>query len=78
MMEHPGVRFPEIEYLGRDYMLYRKSMLGEIQKESSFDKVEHKISPRYNEVMVLSKDEYDGIEVIENQRHGLMFKFEEM
>jgi hypothetical protein len=82
MMTQPGVRFAEIEYLGRDYATHRRSITGDIDSSvvSSLnaDKVEHKIVPRYNEILVLAWDEYDGIEVQENQRHGLLLKFVEM
>ena len=81
-MNHAGVRFTEIDYLGRDYASYRKKIIGELTAEEliaqNADKVEHKITPRYNEIIILAKDDYDGIEVQENQRHGLILKFVEM
>jgi len=81
VMNQTGVRFVEVDYLGRDYASYRKYIQEELTleqlKEQDADKVEHKIIPHYNEILTLSWDEYDGIEVQENQRHGLILKFEE-
>lgn len=80
-MNHKGVRFMEIDYLGKDYVAYRRYIQDEITLEelNSMDanKVEHKITPKYNEILVLNWDEYDGANSVENQRHGLILNFVE-
>lgn len=81
MMNYSGVRFVEIDYLGRDYASYRKLIQDDITAEQlssmGAEKVEHKITPKYNEILVLASDEYDGPEASENKRHGLILNFVE-
>lgn len=81
IMNQTGVRFVEVDYLGRDYAAYRKYIQNELTVDKlnllDANKVEHKIVPHYNEILILAWDEFDGIEVQENQRHGLILKFEE-
>jgi hypothetical protein len=81
IMEQDGVRFVEIDYLGHDYYLYYKYMKGDCGllelKEGNADKVEHKIIPKYNEIITLAWDEWEGHHTTESQRHGLILKFVE-
>ncbi len=81
IMNQSGVRFVEIDYLGKDYMAYRKYIQNELTSEEltnmDANKVEHKIIPRYNEILVLNWDEYDGIQLSSNQRHGVILNYEE-
>jgi len=80
-MGQSGVRFVEIDYLGRDYAIYRKYVENELTLEQlnsvNANKVEHKIIPKYNEIIVLANDEYDGVKILENKRHGIILKFVE-
>lgn len=74
-----GVRYAEISYLGRDYVAYRKESLGQItlteMQEMGGINVEHNIECRYNEILVLAEDEWEGSQVVENKRHGLIFSY---
>ena len=75
-----GVRYAEISYLGRDYVAYRKESLGQIDtatmQEMGGINIEHNIECRYNEILVLAEDEWEGTsQVIENKRHGLVFQY---
>lgn len=82
IMAYPGVRLAEVTYLGRDYVAYQKYVLGDISlddiKEVGAENVEFEISAKYNEILVLSADQWDGVEVLENKKHGLIISFEEM
>lgn len=79
IMNYDGVRFVEVEYLGRNYYAYHTNMIREIDDETMIEmqgqKVEHKIEPKYNEIIVLAADEFDGIEIETNKRHGLIMSF---
>jgi hypothetical protein len=81
IMNYPGVRFVEIEYLGRDYSAYYRYILGDIDAATltamDADKVEHKIQPKYNEILVLAQDEWDGVELNDNKRHGVILNIVE-
>lgn len=81
IMQYPGVRFLEIEYLGRDYNVYRKYILDEISleelQELKAENMEYKIDAKYNEILLLSNDMYDGSNIVENKRHGLIFTYKE-
>lgn len=74
-----GVRYAEISYLGRDYVAYRKESLGQISESDLQDmnglNVEHRIECRYDEILVLADDEWEGAEISENKRHGLIFRY---
>ena len=78
-MNFSGVRWVEVTYLGRNYGAYRKYILGELTladiQSMDADKVEQKIIPKYNEIITLAWDEFEGIALLENQRHGLMIQF---
>jgi hypothetical protein len=81
IMKYDGVRYAEISYLGKNFDVYRKYVLDEITLQELNDldanKVEHYISAKYNEIMVLAQDEYDGSAIIENKRHGLIFAYKD-
>lgn len=81
-MSYPGVRLAEITYLGRDYNLYQNYLLDNITREEldsvSAGNVEFKIEAKYNEILVLNEDEWTGVQVNENKRHGLILTFKEM
>jgi hypothetical protein len=82
IMNTEGVRFCDIEYLGRDYYAYRKyvrdGLPEEFLKEYSAEPVEHKITPKYNEIYIVAADEWEGPDQIyDNQRHGVILKFVE-
>lgn len=82
IMTYPGVRLAEITYLGRDYNLYQNYVLDNITleelREVEAENVEYRIAAKYNEILSLSWDEWDGIEVLKNQKHGLIITFKEM
>lgn len=82
IMSIPGVRMVDIEYLGKDYHLYQKNSLGDITDEEldSMMAQNHfkSIPAKYNEIIVLADDEWDGIEINENKKHGLIVYYEEM
>lgn len=81
IMNYSGVRFVEVEYLGKDYEAYRRYVLDEItlseMQELGGQNVEHKIDAKYNEILVLANDEYEGTEIVENKRHGLIFEYKD-
>jgi hypothetical protein len=80
-MTYPGVRLAEVTYLGKDYVAYQKYLFNEITlediKEIQADNVEYTLEAKYNEILVLSHDVWDGVEVIENKKHGLIIDFQE-
>ena len=82
VMTYPGVRLAEVTYLGRDYNLYQNYLLDNITRneleEVGAENVEFRIDASYNEILTLSWNEWTGIEVLENQRHGLIITFKEM
>ncbi len=79
IMKYDGVRYAEISYLGKNFDTYRKYILDEISLQELNDldanKVEHFITAKYNEILILAQDEYDGSAMIENKRHGLIFTY---
>ena len=79
IMNFPGVQFVEITYLGRDYETYYQFILGNVTQATltamNADTNAHKIVPKYNEIMVMAQNEWDGSEQIQNQRHGLILNF---
>jgi len=76
-----GVRYAEITYLGRDYIAYRKESLNQITNAQMIEmggiNVEHNIECRYNEILTLAGDEWEGAQTIENKRHGLVFTYKD-
>lgn len=79
IMKYAGVRFVEISYYGKNYEAYRRYVLGEITL-SELQKIggEHNtntIPCKYNEILILSDDEYSGNQILENQRHGMIFTY---
>ena len=82
IMSYPGVRLAEITYLGRDFNIYQNYLLDNITQEElgeiESENVEHKINTKYNEVLSLNNNEWTGVEVLENQKHGLIITFKEM
>lgn len=82
IMSYPGVRLAEVTYLGRDYNLYQNYLIDNITqnelREVEAENVEYKIEAKYNEILSLSWNEWNGVEVLENQRHGLIITHKEM
>jgi hypothetical protein len=79
MMNFNGVRFVEIAYLGKNYEAYRRYILNQITLDDlntlGGNTVEYNISALYNEILVLANDEWDGNQIVENKRHGLIFTY---
>lgn len=82
IMSIPGVRMVDIEYLGKDFHLYQKNTLDEVSDEELETMMSQNhfksIPAKYNEIIVLADDEWDGIEINENKKHGLIVYYEEM
>lgn len=77
IMAFPGVRFVDITYLGRNFEAYRRFVLDTLDLDTLNDmdanKVENSIYCKYNEIMVLANDHYEGAsQLTENQRTGLI------
>ena len=81
IMKFDGVRGLDITYLGKNYEAYRRYILGDLTLEElngmDASKVEHKIEARYNEILILANDTWDGQQIVDNQRTGLIFTFKE-
>jgi len=81
IMDYDGVRFAEISYLGHDYHKYKKYVNDDFTLEELNDmnasNVEYKIEAKYNELITLANDEYDGAELPDNQIHGLTLTFKD-
>ena len=79
IMSFDGVRYVEVEYLGKNYEAYKRYILEfiDLNELNQYDanKAEHKIEAKYNETIIMSDDEYDGIELIENKVHGMTFTY---
>ncbi|MFW6028785.1 MAG: hypothetical protein ACOCRO_00880 [Halanaerobiales bacterium] len=82
IMTYPGVRLAEITYLGKNYNLYQNYLLDNITQEElrevESENVEYRINAKYNEILTLSNDEWNGTEILENQKHGLIITFKEV
>lgn len=81
IMNFDGVRFVEVNYFGKNYNAYRKMLLNEITNDDMIEangiSYEHKIPAKYNEILILSDDKYEGNISVENQRQGLIFTFKD-
>ena len=81
IMKVSGVINVEVSYLGRNYEAFRRYLLNNLSRDEliaqSADTVEYKIACKYNEILVLSNDEYEGYQTVENKRHGCVFTFAE-
>jgi len=82
IMSFSGVRFVDITYLGRNYEAYRRFVIDTLDLDTlntmDANKVENSIYCKYNEIMVLANDHFEGnSQLTENQRSGLIFTFKD-
>jgi len=81
IMKMNGVVNVEVSYLGRNYEAFRRYLLNNLSRDEliaqNADTVEYKIACKYNEILVLANDEYEGYLTVENKRHGVIFTFAE-
>lgn len=82
MMGVSGVRFVDIAYLGTNYEAYRRFVLDTLTLDEinsmNANKVENFIPAKYNEMLVLANDHFEGISTLaESQRSGLILTFKD-
>ena len=81
VMNFSGVRFIEIDYLGKNYDSYTKYILDEISAEEletlEANNVTQRIPSKYNEILILANDEWNGAQILENKKHGLIFEYKD-
>lgn len=82
IMGMSGVRFVDITYLGKNYEAYRRFILDTLNidelNEMDANKVENSIYCKYNEMMTIANDHYEGTsQLTENQRSGLIFIYKD-
>ncbi len=85
IMNFSGVRFFQPDYVGENYHLYKKYISDEITFEeldtlgakNYFKEENQQIPANYRTLYVLSNNEYDGDETIENRIHGLILKIKD-
>ena len=82
IMNVNGVRYVDINYLGKNYEAYRRHVLGTLSfddlVEMDANKVDSNIDAKYNEMLVLANDEFEGNStIVEYQRCGLIFTYKD-
>lgn len=83
IMRFDGVKGLDVTYLGKNYDAYQRYVLGNLTlnelNNMGANKVEHKITAQYNEVIVVANDIWDSpTHIVENQKNGFIFTFKDI
>jgi len=85
IMNFDGVRFFQLDYLGKNYHIYKRYVLDQLTLEElqeldalNYSKSTDQLMPsKYNNTFILANDEYEGTQTIDNKIHGLIFQYKD-